>query len=94
MGKALKHLEELSRDKELFYKALSRENSEIAFDLNKQGWIEEGREEGRETNKKSIALKMLKEGLDEAFISKITNLSEAEIIKLKNQITAQSQLKR
>ena len=98
MGKALKHLEELSRDKELFYKALSRENSEIAFDLNKQGWIEEGREkgrkEGRETNKKSIALKMLKEGLDKAFISKITSLSEAEIIKLKNQITAQSQLKR
>ena len=95
MEKALKHLEELSRDKELFYKALSQENSEVAYDLNKQGWIEEGiergREEGiergRETNKKNIALialKMLKEGLDKAFISKITNLSEAEIIKLKN----------
>ena len=36
---------------------------------------------------------MLKEGLDKAFISKATSLSEAEIIKLKNQITAQSQLK-
>ena len=48
MGKALKHLEELSRDKELFYKALSRENSEAAYDLNKQGWIEEGIERGRE----------------------------------------------
>ena len=36
---------------------------------------------------------MLKEGLDKAFISKITNLSESEIIKLKNQITAQRQLK-
>ena len=153
MEKALRHLEELSRDKELFYKALSQENSEMAYDLNKQGWIEEGiergiekgiergreegieigreegiergiekgiekgiergmekgreegmekgreegmekgreegiekgREEGRETNKKNIALKMLKEGLDKAFISKITNLSEAEIIRLKNQ---------
>ena len=48
MEKALKHLEELSRDKELFYKALSRENAEVAFDLNKQGWIEEGMEKGRE----------------------------------------------
>ena len=93
MEKALRHLEELSRDKELFYKALSQENSEVAYDLNKQGWIEEGIEKGiekgiergRETNKKNIALKMLKEGLDKAFISKITNLSEAEIIKLKNQ---------
>ena len=85
MRKAMEHLEELSRDKELLYKALSRENSEMAYRLDKQGWIEEGRKEGEEKAVRSLVLKMLQENADKTFISKLTGLSEDEIIKLKNQ---------
>ena len=137
MNKAMKHLEELSRDKELLYKALSRENSEMAYRLDKQGWIEEGLKEGmkkgeekgmkegmkkgmekgeekgmKEGMKKGeeegmkkgmkkgeekgmkkgeekavrkLVLKMLREAVDKTFISKLTGLSEDEIIKLKSQ---------
>ena len=93
MSKAMEHLEELSRDKELLYKALSRENSEMAYRLDKQGWIDEGmekgrkegRKEGREEAVRKLVLKMLREDADKTFISKITGLSEDEIIKLKNQ---------
>ena len=125
MRKAMEHLEELSRDKELLYKALSRENSEMAYRLDKQGWIEEGikkgeekgikkgreegikkgrdegmkkgREEGikkgrdegikkgEEKAVRNLVLNMLKEAVDKTFISKLTGLSEDEIIQLKNQ---------
>ena len=101
MRKAMEHLEELSRDKELLYKALSRENSEMAYRLDKQGWIEEGmkkgkeegmkkgrkegRKEGEEKAVRNLVLKMLQENADKTFISKLTGLSEDEIIKLKNQ---------
>ena len=129
MNKAMKHLEELSRDKELLYKALSRENSEMAYRLDKQGWIEEGLKKGKEEGLKKgkeeglkegkeeglkeglkkgeekgmkkgeekglkkggekavrkLVLKMLREAVDKTFISKLTGLSEDEIIKLKNQ---------
>ena len=98
MNKAMKHLEELSRDKELLYKALSRENSEMAYRLDKQGWIEEGRKEGREEGKKEgmkkggekavrkLVFKMLREGVEKTFISKLTGLSEDEIIKLNQEV--------
>ena len=113
MNKAMKHLEELSRDNELLYKALSRENSEMAYRLDKQGWIEEGMKKGKEEGLKEglkkgeekgmkkgeekgmkkggekavrkLILKMLREAVDKTFISKLTGLSEDEIIKLKSQ---------
>ena len=93
MSKAMEHLEELSRDKELLYKALSRENSEMAYRLDKQGWIDEGLKKGEEKGMKKgeekavrkLALKMLQEGFDKAVISKLTALSEDEIIKLEEQ---------
>ena len=128
MSKAMEHLEELSRDKELLYKALSRENSEMAYRLDKQGWIDEGIKEGKEKGMKEgkekgmkegkekgmkegkekgmkegkekgmkegmkkgeekavrkLALKMLNQGFDKAVISKLTALSEDEIIKLED----------
>ena len=108
MSKAMEHLEELSRDKELLYKALSRENSEMAYRLDKQGWIDEGMKKGEEKGLKKglkkgkekgmkeglkkggekavrkLALKMLNQGFDKAVISKLTALSEDEIIKLED----------
>ena len=112
MSKAMEHLEELSRDKELLYKALSRENSEMAYRLDKQGWIDEGIKKGEEKGMKEgkekgmkegkekgmkegmkkgeekavrkLALKMLNQGFDKAVISKLTALSEDEIIKLED----------
>ena len=88
MSKAMEHLEELSRDKELLYKALSRENSEMAYRLDKQGWIDEGikkgMKKGEEKAVRKLALKMLNQGFDKAVISKLTALSEDEIIKLED----------
>ncbi len=43
----------------------------------------EGRQEGMEKGMQAVALNMLKEKADPAFISKITGLSEEEINKLK-----------
>ena len=61
----------------------------MAYRLDKQGWIDEGmekgRKEGREETVRKLVLKMLREDADKSLISKITGLSEDEIIKLKNQ---------
>ena len=60
----------------------------MAYRLDKQGWIDEGmekgRKEGREETVRKLVLKMLQEDAGKTFISKITGLSEDEIIKLKN----------
>ena len=44
--------------------------------------IEQGREEGREEEKRQLALKMLAEGFDTAVVSKITGLTEEEVLAL------------
>ncbi len=44
---------------------------------------EEGRQEGRQTERQQVVLNMLKEKSDIAFISKVTGLSKEEIKKLK-----------
>ena len=92
----MESLQELSRDEELYQEALTKEMTEVIHRLDKKGWIDEGmekglrkgREEGREEGmikqREQIALNMLKEKAGIAFISKVTGLLEAEIIKLKN----------
>ena len=88
---ALKHLEKLSRDNELYQQALTEELNLVAYRLDKAGWIEEGMQKGRvqgklegEFNKqKQIALNMLKEGFKMDLVSKVTDLSEKEISVLK-----------
>ena len=46
----------------------------------------EGREEGKDERNKEIALNMLKEGLNILLISKITGLSEDEILILRGHV--------
>ena len=45
----------------------------------------EGKEEGKEEAKTEMAKSMLKEGMDPSFISKVTGLFPAEILKLKEK---------
>ena len=42
------------------------------------------KEEGLQKGRQSVALKMLQEGVDIAFVSKVTGLSKEEIEKLTN----------
>ncbi|MCZ0932614.1 MAG: Rpn family recombination-promoting nuclease/putative transposase, partial [Oligoflexia bacterium] len=90
---ALKHFYKLSKDQELYQEALTREISEVAYRLDKAGWLEEGIEKGMEkgmvqggfNKQKEIALNMLEEKANISFISKVTGLSKPEISKLKNR---------
>ena len=44
--------------------------------------IEQGREEGREERTRQLAFNMLAEGIDPAVVSKITGLTEEEVMAL------------
>ena len=57
-----------------------------AMDYQTDKAREEGREEGREEEKIEIALNLLKQGLDPKLISSATNLSEDQILSLKNKL--------
>lgn len=48
--------------------------------------IEQGKQEGTEEEKRQIAIKLLKSGLDIKFVEKITELSIKEIEKLKQSL--------
>jgi predicted transposase/invertase (TIGR01784 family) len=56
------------------------------LEKGKQQGRQEGLQQGELEKAKDIALKMLNEGIDTAFISKITDLSPADIERLKNGI--------
>ena len=45
-----------------------------------------GKQEGKTEGKKDIALKMLNEGIELAFISKVTDLSLADLKRLQEKI--------
>ena len=90
---ALKHLQELSRDEELYQEAFSRQIDDVAFRLDKAGWIEQGLQKGKQeglSQGKSqrnieIALNMLNKNLELSLISQITGLSKDEITQLKKR---------
>jgi predicted transposase/invertase (TIGR01784 family) len=48
--------------------------------------VEKGREEGREERNIEVAIKMLKQNLDNSLISSVTGLSSDHILKLKNKL--------
>ena len=80
---AIEQLEEMSADeyeRELYE---IREKSRLTYntemnEARRQG-LQQGREEGITEEKKKIAKKMKKEGIDIKMIQKITNLTEEEI---------------
>ena len=79
---ALKHLEKMSQNEILRERALEREKNWVAYHLDKQGTLKQGREEGMEKTKKAIALKMIKRNYSSAEIAKVVKWSEDEIKKL------------
>ena len=80
---ALKQFNKLSKSEELYQEALSRKINEVAYNLDRQGLWQEGMQKGAFNKQKEIALNMLKETADISFISKVTGLSETEIMQLK-----------
>ena len=91
---ALKHLKKLSKDEELYQRAFTEQINLVAYNLDRAGLLEEGLQkglvqgklegklEGEFNKQKEIALNMLKESFEVFVISKVTGLSEDEIIKL------------
>ncbi|MCY4320958.1 MAG: Rpn family recombination-promoting nuclease/putative transposase [Bdellovibrionaceae bacterium] len=88
---ALKHLNKLSRDEELYQEAFTEQINKVAYDLDRSGLLEEGMQKGIQQGiqqgikegRKETALNMLKEGFEVSIISKVTGLAEVEILKLK-----------
>ena len=79
IGMALRHLNKLSRDEELYQEALTREKNEIIYRLDRRGLLDEGMQKGMQ----QVALNMLDKNLKISLISEITGLSEHEISKIK-----------
>ena len=86
----LEHLEEISKDDQLYYEALRRKKSLVAAQLDRRSALEEGMaqgmQEGMQAGKverdREIALSMLQKGLEVSLISEVTGLSVAEIKQL------------
>ena len=95
---ALKHLEKMSQNETLREVALAREKNMLAYALDREGLLKEGREEGREEgrkegrqegreegrkeNQQATILKMFELNYSVSDISKIVECSEDEIKKL------------
>jgi len=59
---------------------------ERGIQKGKQEGILEGKQEGKIEGKQDIALRMLNEGVELAFISKVTDLSLADLKRLQEKI--------
>ena len=88
------HAEQLSRPVRRAVMTAAEQLEAIGLEKGMQKGLEKGKQQGRQEGlqqgelekAKDIALKMLNEGIDAAFISKITGLSSADIERLKNGI--------
>lgn len=49
-------------------------------------WEEKGRSEGRLEEKRNIAVEMLKNGVSDSFVMKVTKLDKEELFELKKEI--------
>ena len=78
---ALKHLNTLSKEEELYQESLTAQINKVAYDLDRAGLLKEGRQE----KQKEVILKLLKKKQELSFISEVTGLSVKEIKKLKNK---------
>ena len=93
LKEAMKHFDKLSQEEKLQQIALDQHMTEVIHDLDRSGWIEEGRqkgiqkgrEEGMQEGREDLILKMLEKGCSVLEVSQITDLSEAEILELKDK---------
>ena len=113
----MKHFDKLSQEEKLQQIALDQHMTEVIHDLDRSGWIEEGRqkglqkgreegvqkgiergmqkgreegmqegiERGMQEGREELILKMLEKGCSVFEVSQITDLSETEILELKNK---------
>ena len=100
LEEAMSHFDKLSQDERMRNMALDQHMAEVIHDLDRSGWIEQGREEGlqqgrtegreeglqqgRQEERQQVVLNMLKKKADISFISEVTGLPEKEIKKFKN----------
>ena len=86
MKMALEHLEEISKDDQLYWDAVARKKDRIAIQLGKSCALEEGMRKGRvqgmQEKQRGIAVSMLQKGYEVSEISEVTGLSVAEIGEL------------
>ena len=82
-----KNLEKLKQDEHAQYLAWLREKQILDMNSMKKDGFLKGREEGRTEEKKQIARKMLKKGIDVEIIIETTELSIEEIEKIKLEET-------
>ena len=82
--KATDLLMTMSRDEETRQMYEAREEYLLGRQIEIQGAKGEGREEGRETERKDIAMRLIEEGMNDEFIKKITGLDIAVIRSLHN----------
>ena len=117
LKEAMKHFDKLSQEEKLQQIALDQHMTEVIHGLDRSGWIEEGRTQGRQEGRtqgrqegkkqgkqegreegiqegiekgmqkgrEDLILKMLEKGCSVFEVSQITDLSEAEILELKNK---------
>ena len=80
----MKHFDKLSNDERIRRnKELDEHMTEVIHGLDKAGWIEEGKEQGRKEERIDLIFKMLEKGCSVLEISQMTDLSEKEILELK-----------
>ena len=80
MKEALKHFDELSEDRKV-QDALDEFRNDLIYNLDKQGWIDEGKIEGKE----QVALNLLELDVKLSKIAKATGFSENKILELKKK---------
>ena len=101
LEEAMSHFDKLSQDERMRNMALDQHIAEVIHDLDRSGWIEQGREEGiqqgihqgreeglqqgRQEERQQVVLNMLKKKADISFISKVTGLPESQVKEIKNR---------
>ena len=83
---AVKRMAFLKEKWERDWNSSMRSAKEIGMEKGIKEGIKKGIKEGKKEGKKEIAIKMIREKIDEEIISKVTNLSLEEIKNLKNEI--------
>ena len=88
---ALKHLQDLSRDNELYQQALTEELNSVSYRLDKAGWIEfgiqtgikKGRTQGKLEARKQVVIDMLRKNFELSVVCELIGLSKKELLGLK-----------
>ena len=79
---ALEHLEKVSEEEIDLWDSIAHDRYKLEYNLEREGLIEEGIEQGEVKKARNVALNMLQKGLKVSLISEVTGLSAEEIKRL------------